>query len=240
MSLKRLSIIAVYFLVGLILAGSVLAAAVVRITVQDQEIDLNDPGAKINIRLNGEKSQSIPIVITYDDGSTRYLGFIFNYEPPPAPPPAQTCPYQEDPQNCPYGGTRSCTGTWQGGVCKYDGAVDPACSETCNQAPAPRGCYDSQDFSEYVRCGGCGEEIWACYDEDGRHEKAFYGGDTAGYCTGPDWCGQSQPPPESQPEPEPSCDENVYFCEDGTVVHKYGGYWDGGSCQYYFDRLEPC
>jgi len=182
MSFKRLSIITVLFLVALLLASRVLAAVVASITIQDQNIDLSNSYAPINITLSGDPATpqtfSIPITITYNDGSTRNLGFVFNYQPPPASAPQQTCPYQEDPQNCSYGGTRSCTGTWQDEVCKYDGGVDPNCFETCNPAPASRGCYSSEDFSQYDRCGGCGEEIWACWDEDGKHEKRFYGGDT--------------------------------------------------------------
>ena len=215
-----------------------------RITIQDREVDLRSPSAQVNLSLPGNPSYPqtfhIPITITYDDGSTRNVGFVFNYRP------KQTCPYQEDPQNCPYGGTRNCTGTDEGQGCHYNSEVDPACSETCNSAPVPRGCYDSQDFSEYVRCGGCGEEIWACYDEDGKHERRFYGGDTAGYCTGPDQCGQSQPPPEPEPEPQnqPSCDEDVYYCDENQhyYIHKHGGYQDGNTCQYAFDVLydEPC
>ncbi|HCB22368.1 hypothetical protein A3H81_00985 [Candidatus Daviesbacteria bacterium RIFCSPLOWO2_02_FULL_38_18] len=299
MNFKRLSIVAVFILVFLMLVGSALAAAAVRITIQDREVDLRSPSAQVNLSLPGNPSYPqtfhIPITITYDDGSTRNVGFVFNYRP------KQTCPYQEDPQNCPYGGTRNCTGTDEGQGCHYNSEVDPACSETCNSAPVPRGCYDSQDFSEYVRCGGCGEEIWACYDEDGKHERRFYGGDTAGYCTGPDqcgqsqppqsceerhirneciscntsqkvyqrfcggqeagdpyaggsqgdgacgdWCSQSQPPPEPEPEPQnqPSCDEDVYYCDENQhyYIHKHGGYQDGNTCQYAFDVLydEPC
>lgn len=306
MSFKRLSIVAVLFLVALFLAGRVLAAVVASMTIQDQQIDLSAPNASVNITLSGD-STSVPIVITYDDGTTRYLAYTFNYVAPPTPAPA-FCSNEDYSTAC-----------WQGAECREENqaSADSACSQNhgadsvCTRStgqpnthddgctmvsePAPPpppppepscgnfeykywecdwgqqqvydvyqdtcgnydrrdyrrepgecgappvstapGCNSSDDFSEYVRCGGCGEEIWACYDEDGRYERRFYGGDTAGYCTGPDWCGGGSEPP---PPPQQSCDEDVYYCDNGTTIHKYGGYYDGNTCQYAFDPGEPC
>lgn len=46
-----------------------------------------------------------------------------------------TCPYNEEPQNCPNGGTRTCQGSDEGDGCHYNPDIDPACDETCNPGP---------------------------------------------------------------------------------------------------------
>lgn len=326
MSFKKLSIVAVFFFVALLLlfypspthfpktsltVSQVLAAAtqnitkrVASLTIQDQQVDLNDPNATVNITLSAD-SPSVPIVITYDDGQTRYLAYTFNYKPPAQPAPA-FCSNEDFATAC-----------WQGAQCQEENqeSADTACSQNhgagsvCTRStgqpnthddgctimtePAPPppaapsepscgeyqyvraecdwgrqqvyevyqdacgnydrrnyqtqpgqcgarpvstapGCNSSDDFSEYVRCGGCGEEVWACYDEDGRHERRFYGSDTAGYCTGSDWCGGggSQPPPP----PEPSCGdfEYKYWECDWDNQQTYDVYQD--SCGNYDRR----
>lgn len=142
MSFKKLSILAVLFLVVLFLAGRVLAAVVASMTIQDQQLDLSVPNASVNITLSGDpneaKTFNIPITITHDDGSTRYLAYTFNYVVPSTPQPAaQTCDYEEDAPSCPNGGLQTCTGTWQEGECRYDSSIDPNCRNIrCNEAPA--------------------------------------------------------------------------------------------------------
>lgn len=196
MGFKKLSIVVVFILVVLVLAGQVLAAVVASITIQDQQVDLSNPNASVNITLSGDPTQAdtfnIPVVITYDDGSTRNLAYTFNYQPPQSTQPPgdqqqQTCDYEEDAGSCQYGGLQTCTGTWQAGICKYDDRVNPNCRNIrCNEPPAG-----------------------------------------------------SQPPPEPSP-PGPSCSEDVYYCDNGTTIHKHGGYWDGNECQYAFDPGESC
>lgn len=304
MSFKKLSIVTVYILVALFLAGRVLAAVVASMTIQDQQIDLSNPNASVNITLSGDSTQ-IPIIITYDDGSTKYLAYTFNYKAPSQPAPAfcsnedfatacwQGAQCQEENQSSAddacsqnHGSGSRCTRSTGQPNTHDDGCTmvteplpvppttppEPSCGEyqyiraecdwgrqqvydvyqdscgnydrrnyqiqpgQCGATPISTtpGCNSSNDFSEYVRCGGCGEEIWACYDEDGRHERRFYGGDTAGYCTGSDWCGGGGSEP-----PAPAC-EDVYYCDSGTTIHKHG-YHDGNGCQYSWDDIgEPC
>lgn len=254
MSFKRLSIVTVFILVALFLAGKVLAAVVASLTIQDQQIDLSVPNASVNITLSGDpneaKTFNIPITITYDDGTTRNIGYTFNYQPPssvtPSPSPQGTCQYSEDPQNCPYGGARGCTGTWQDGVCKYDPAVDPNCWESCTPGPSSS-CSSGIDCSDGNACtndscvnGQCEysnkSEGEVCLRDPGTYEPTKTC-DAYGSCS--QSIGGSEPPPPPPPPP-PSCDEDVYYCDNGTTIHKYGGYWDGSACQYAFDPGDPC
>lgn len=67
------------------------------------------------------------------------------------------CTYSEAPRDCPYGGTRVCTGTDKGQGCHYNPDVDPNCRENCNEPPA-----QEQYVSECGRNGGdeyCNLEI---------------------------------------------------------------------------------
>lgn len=321
---------------------------VVKIMVGDQELDINNPDMPLQFHLPGQEGQPqqflIPVTITYSDGSTRHSAFTFNYNPPPLPSPAPAptpptiCPYQENPQNCPYGGVRSCKGVLRDvngeQTCVYDdsGQVDPACQETCN--PAPISCNLVREYDECGSNGGCFgveqegriysvkqyqgsscQQEYVCserencsakglkcenrqcvsipcdYEEDAqscpygglqtcsgsiqrgecrydsrinpncRNRRCNQGPPACGdyQLKGPecDWgrkqvyevyqdsCGnydrrnyQTQPGQCGAPL---QCSEDIYYCDSGRTIHKYGGYWDGNTCQYAFDDIEqPC
>lgn len=43
------------------------------------------------------------------------------------------------------------------------------------------------------------------------------------------------------PDGQDSCDDNEYYCDNGTKIHKHGGYkGDDGQCVYAFDRGGSC
>lgn len=240
MSFKRLSIVTVFLLVALFLASRVLAAVVASMTIQDQRIDLSDPNASVNITLSGDAQTSIPIVITYDDGSTRYLTYTFNYKPPPAPTP-QTCDYEEEASSCPNNGLQTCTGIRKeedGEIkCKYDGSVDPNCRNIrCNEPPPQQ--QRCEQIHLRNECVGCNEsqKVYQQYCNGGISGDP-YAGERQSDSACSSWCASSQPPP---PPPPPSCSDDVYYCDNGTTIHKHGGYWDGSQCQYAFDPGDPC
>lgn len=231
-----------------------------RIVIADQEVNLNDPGASLQINLPGVEGQpqvfNIPVTVEYQDGTTRYFGFVFNYQPrqvpsptpeptsEPTPEPLNLCDYEEDAPSCPYGGLQTCSGTWQddGGVwiCKYDDRVNPNCRDIrCNEPPAstpeptapPPGCGDYE--FKYPDCDWDNQqvvEVWqdSCGEYQLRNAH-----------TEPGQCGA---PSDSEPPPEPSCSDDSYYCDEnvGWLIHKHGGYWDGSECQYAFDWVEPC
>lgn len=214
---------------------------VARITIGDLdlEIDVKNPQVPLDFHLPGTEGQSqqfkIPVVITYSDGSTLHTALTFNYNPPPPPPSAPTpCPYQEDPQNCPYGGIRDCTGTVQEGICKYDGNIDPNCRETCNPAP-DNTCAYTESFNCTGQNGGCG-------GGSGEMRKTIINTDCSessiSYCDGacaPSGGGGSG---ASCSDPYPECQEaNTIWitpeCDsDGNIIN-YGreDLGDLGQCQ---------
>lgn len=76
-----------------------------------------------------------------DNGSRTKNGSVYNISTGGScdtPVSVQTCQYSEAPQNCPDGGTRVCTGTMQGGTCKYDPGVNPNCAESCQPVVSAR------------------------------------------------------------------------------------------------------
>lgn len=194
MSFKKLSAVTVLFLVALFLAGRVLAAVVASLTIQDQQVDLSDPKASVNITLSGDAQTSVPIVITYDDGSTRYLAYTFNYVPPSTLAPVTPCSNEDFATAC-----------WQGAQCQGE-----------NQESADSACSQNH---------GAGSVCTRSTGQSNAHDDG---------CT---VVTEPAPPP---PPPPPSCDENVYYCDNGTTIHKYGGYYDGNTCQYAFDQGDPC
>lgn len=150
----------------------------VSISIQDQQVDLNDPNATVNITLSAD-SPSVPIIITYDDGSTRYLAYTFNYKPPPTPEPSEP----------------SC------GDYQYIGAE-------CD--------WDRRQVYEVYQD--------ACSNYDRRNYQTQHG-----------QCGA----PTAYEPPPPEC-EDVYYCDNGTTIHKHG-YHDGNTCQYSWDDIgDPC
>ena len=58
-----------------------------------------------------------------------------------ATPGLQSCIYSEATRNCPNGGTRTCSGSLQDDICKYDPNINPDCNETCD---APHSCIYSE------------------------------------------------------------------------------------------------
>lgn len=245
MSFKRLSSVTVFLLVALLLAGRVLAAMVASLTIQDQQIDLSNPDASVNITLSGDAQSSIPIVITYDDGSTRYLTYTFNYTPPPTPESVpQTCDYEENASGCPNGGLQTCTGKEQreedGKInCKYDASVDPNCRNIrCNEPPPQQ--QRCEQIHLRNECVGCNEsqKVYQQYCNGGISGDP-YAGERQDDSACSSWCASSQPPPEPPPPPPAEC-EDVYYCDNGTTIHKHG-YHDGNTCQYAWDDIgDPC
>ncbi len=252
MSFKRLSIVTVFILVALLLAGQVLAAVVASIIIQDQNIDLSNPSAQINISLPGNPAEAqtfnIPITITYDDSSTRYLAFTFNYQPPSIPPTpeptplAETCDYEENVGSCQYGGLQTCTGSWQEGICKYNGGIDPNCRNIrCNEPPPQQ--QRCEEIHLRNECVGCNEsqKVYQKYCNGGISGDP-YAGDRQYDSACSSWCASSQPPPPPPPPPSQSCNDDVRYCDEnvGRIIHKHGGYYDGRSCQYAYDQEDVC
>lgn len=153
MSFNRLSIVTVLFLVALFLAGQVLAAVVASMTIGDQQIDLSVPNASVNITLSGDpneaKTFNIPITITYDDGTTRNIGYTFNYQPPPSvtPSPSPACSSDID-----------CA---DGNACTYDSCIDGQC-EYSNKSEGEVCLRDPGTYEPTKTCdayGSCSQSV---------------------------------------------------------------------------------
>lgn len=205
------------------------------------EVRINNP--PVNFRLPGTEGQpqqfKIPFAIILSDGSTLHTALTFNYNPPSLPTPTPTptpCPYQEDPQNCPYGGIRDCTGTQQDGACKYDPAVDPNCRETCNPAPPAGGddgggqsCEERHIRNECIACNNS-QKVYQRFCA-GSEAGDPYAGERQDDSACSSWCASSQPP---------ECDD-IRYCDENInrIIHKHG-YHDGNDCQYAYDWEEEC
>lgn len=120
---------------------------VVSIQINNEEVYNLDSGLNkfeegFPLHLPGTEGKAqtfnIPVEVIFSDGTKKFFALNLNYKPiPPPPSQAQACTYSEAPQNCSNGGTRTCTGSLQDGVCKYDTGINPNCNESCNPQPLP-------------------------------------------------------------------------------------------------------
>ncbi len=101
-------------------------------------------------------------------------------------------------------------------------------------ASIPAGIFLVQRTQE-IREKACDPEVEDCSEQPSEPEpEEGEPGEEA-----PDEPGE--PPAELPvPTPDPSCNDDVEYCDGDTKIHKHGGYWDGNQCVYAFDPIGSC
>lgn len=200
-----------------------------------------------NIQLLGDKKKpklfAAEVNIVYTDNSSNLLTIYFNYlnsrdtpggaignQQTPKPAKTKTCTYTEripdsTTEDCPSGLIQDCTGTKNGKTCTYNPNVSPNCKkqrcEVCNEKSRNYnqcgGSCNGKDYDDshtikvQKKVNALCEISYECKD-DGRKEGE---------------CGN------------PSCQDDLTYCDGRDTIHKHGGYLDqnSGKCVYAFDNL---
>lgn len=133
---------------------------IVRVTVNEQEIDPNELYSGFRLNLPGVTGQpqtfSVPMVIYYSDGSRRNFVYTFNYQP--STPNQQSCPYEYKYPECDSNGPGWVHEVWQNCQGEYDIRNVQFQAGTCGdswQQPSPQEDSCPEDRSDqYPQCGG--------------------------------------------------------------------------------------
>lgn len=236
---------------------------VARITIGDLdlEIDVKNPQVPLDFHLPGTEGQSqqfkIPVVITYSDGSTLHTALTFNYNPPnlpnPVPSPvSQTCTYSENFEctgknaGC-GGGSGEMKKTIINSDCseKFETYCDSACASSEGEGNAGT-CNLTREYNECGNDGGCfGVEqagrVYRVQQFQGEGCSQEYACEEVDNCSAQGLqCEGDRCVSGGSGDNQTSECEDVYYCDNGTTIHKHG-YHDGNECQYTWDNLEePC